>query len=75
MAAPPPASDAHGTLPNLPTSLATTLGAVEIGVMLSAVLYGVTTLQTYIYWQTPNQDKRWLRYLVAIIWFVYVPPQ
>lgn len=74
MAATPPTSVPHGALIILPPTLATTLGAIEIGVMLAAVLYGVTTLQTYIYWQTPKRDKLWLRSLVACLWSVCALP-
>lgn len=73
MAVAPPGPVLDGAVPALLPTLGTTLGAIEVGVMLAAILYGVTTLQTYIYWQTPKKDKRWLRCLVASVWSVYIP--
>lgn len=46
----------------------TTLGAFEVGVLISYVLFGVTTLQTYIYFTRFADDRRALKYLVAVVW-------
>ncbi|KAJ7867157.1 hypothetical protein B0H13DRAFT_1897677 [Mycena leptocephala] len=45
-----------------------TLGAVEIGVLVSYVLFGVTTTQTYIYYSRFPDDSRKLKALVAFVW-------
>ncbi|KAH7914161.1 hypothetical protein BJ138DRAFT_1144516 [Hygrophoropsis aurantiaca] len=50
------------------TSLDFSLGALEIGVLLSTCLYGVTTVQAYTYWSSRFRDPLWLRLLVASIW-------
>ncbi|KAJ7851099.1 hypothetical protein B0H13DRAFT_2360378 [Mycena leptocephala] len=46
-----------------------TLGAVEIGVLVSYVLFGVTTTQTYIYYSRFPDDSRKLKALVAFVWY------
>ncbi|KAJ7803544.1 hypothetical protein B0H14DRAFT_2613244 [Mycena olivaceomarginata] len=42
--------------------------AYEIGVLLSCVLFGVTTTQTYIYYSRFADDSRKLKGLVALVW-------
>ncbi|KAF7355528.1 hypothetical protein MSAN_01469800 [Mycena sanguinolenta] len=45
-----------------------TLGALEIGVLVSYVLFGITTVQTYIY-STRFPDDPWkLKAFVAFVW-------
>ncbi|KAJ7112918.1 hypothetical protein C8R44DRAFT_233885 [Mycena epipterygia] len=39
------------------------LGALEIGVLLSSTLWGVTTVQFYVYLITPNKDPLWTKVL------------
>lgn len=56
--------------PAMAPSLDSTLGAVELAILLSSVLYGVTTMQAYLYLQSPRQDRLWLRGLAAIVWYV-----
>ncbi|KAJ6461001.1 hypothetical protein C8R45DRAFT_537114 [Mycena sanguinolenta] len=48
--------------------LNTTLGALEIGVLVSYMLFGVTTTQTYIYYHRCSYDSTKLKALVAFIW-------
>ncbi|THH08673.1 hypothetical protein EW145_g2541 [Phellinidium pouzarii] len=68
-------SSADATLQSLSTSdypdmlLDNTLGAVLIGVILVAVLFGVTTVQTMIYYTRSKRDPRYLRYTVAFLWY------
>ncbi|KAJ7496711.1 hypothetical protein FB451DRAFT_201146 [Mycena latifolia] len=45
-----------------------TLGAFEVGVMISYVLFGFTTLQTYIYFSRFPNDRRPLKWLVGFVW-------
>ncbi|KAJ6585922.1 hypothetical protein B0H19DRAFT_982021 [Mycena capillaripes] len=45
-----------------------TLGAYEIGVLISYVLFGVTTAQTYIYYRRFPDDSRKFKALVAFVW-------
>ncbi|KAF8150473.1 hypothetical protein K438DRAFT_1988432 [Mycena galopus ATCC 62051] len=52
------------------SNLNTTLGALEIGVVVSCVLFGVTTLQAYIYYTRFPDDSRFLKGLVAFVWIL-----
>lgn len=46
------------------------LGAVEIGILLSTLLFGVVTLQCYIYATSARiqSDRNTIRVLVAVVW-------
>jgi adenine-specific DNA glycosylase len=44
--------------------LATSLGALQIGIFVSHVLFGVTTTQTYIYYTRFPEDSPKLKALV-----------
>ncbi|KAJ7635902.1 hypothetical protein B0H17DRAFT_1107338 [Mycena rosella] len=46
----------------------TTLGAYQIGVLISYVLFGVTTAQMYIYYTRFPEDSIQLKILVAFVW-------
>ncbi|KAJ7842396.1 hypothetical protein B0H13DRAFT_1909823 [Mycena leptocephala] len=46
----------------------TTVGALEIGILVSYVLFGVTTTQTYIYYSRFPHDPKKLKALVAFVW-------
>ncbi|KAF7373115.1 hypothetical protein MSAN_00519300 [Mycena sanguinolenta] len=50
------------------STLDITLGALQIGVLISYLLFGVTTTQTYIYFQRFPYDSRNLKALVAFVW-------
>ncbi|KAF7342420.1 hypothetical protein MVEN_01831000 [Mycena venus] len=45
-----------------------TIGAYQIGVLISYVLLGVTTTQTYIYYSRFPEDPAILKALVAFVW-------
>ncbi|KAF7342358.1 hypothetical protein MVEN_01824400 [Mycena venus] len=45
-----------------------TLGAFQIGVLVSYALFGVTTTQMYIYYSRFPDDSRKLKALVAFVW-------
>jgi len=49
-------------------SLQSTFGSAFIGLVASAVLYGVTILQTYLYYRNYPEDSRILKWMVAILW-------
>ncbi|KAJ7122401.1 hypothetical protein C8R44DRAFT_876699 [Mycena epipterygia] len=50
-----------------------TLGAFQIGVLISYALFGVTTAQVYIYHrQDFTEDSRKLKYLVTFVWLCEV---
>ncbi|OJA11070.1 hypothetical protein AZE42_06925 [Rhizopogon vesiculosus] len=44
------------------------LGAGFIGGMIAAIMYGITTLQTYLYYVYFPRDSHSLKFLVALIW-------
>ncbi|KAJ7272968.1 hypothetical protein C8J57DRAFT_1225290 [Mycena rebaudengoi] len=46
-----------------------TLGAMQVGVMISYVMFGVSTTQTYIFYTRFVQDCLKLKLLVAFVWF------
>lgn len=46
------------------TSLGDTLGAIELGVLFAAVLYGVLLVQVYNYYQQHFNDGIWVKSLV-----------
>ncbi|KAJ6572205.1 hypothetical protein B0H19DRAFT_679886 [Mycena capillaripes] len=46
----------------------TTIGAFQIGALVSYVLFGVTTTQTYIYYSRFPEDSRKLKALVGFVW-------
>ncbi|KAJ7867154.1 hypothetical protein B0H13DRAFT_2670542 [Mycena leptocephala] len=53
-------------------NLNTTLGSLQIGVLISYVLFGVTTTQTYIYYSRFPHDSWKLKALVAFVWICEV---
>jgi len=50
------------------STLDLTLGALEIGVLMSTVLYGVLTAQAFVFSGRSTEDPLWLRIMVGIIW-------
>ncbi|KAJ7323976.1 hypothetical protein DFH08DRAFT_968981 [Mycena albidolilacea] len=49
-------------------NLNTTIGAYQIGVLVSYVLFGVATAQTYMYFSHFPEDSPKLKALVAFVW-------
>ncbi|KAL0571710.1 hypothetical protein V5O48_010250 [Marasmius crinis-equi] len=45
-------------------------GALEIGIVVSTFLFGVTTAQTYLYYQLFPLDSKWTKYLVGGVWLL-----
>ncbi|KAJ7935282.1 hypothetical protein B0H13DRAFT_523022 [Mycena leptocephala] len=45
-----------------------TIGALQVGILASYALFGVTTTQTYIYYTRFPDDSRRLKTLVAFVW-------
>ncbi|KAF7296338.1 hypothetical protein HMN09_01103900 [Mycena chlorophos] len=43
-------------------------GAILVGALVSAVLFGVSTVQAYIYWQRFPDDRPAVKALVAAVW-------
>jgi hypothetical protein len=52
----------------MPDTLSTTLGAIEMGTMASAILYGMVTVQVYMYAAGCMNDRAWMKALVAFVW-------
>ncbi|KAK0497513.1 hypothetical protein EDD18DRAFT_157015 [Armillaria luteobubalina] len=48
--------------PDIPSRLGTTLGAIFIGATIAAVFYGITTLQTVVYYKQKPNDPWLFRY-------------
>ncbi|KAJ7254374.1 hypothetical protein B0H12DRAFT_1233409 [Mycena haematopus] len=51
-------------------SLQSTFGSAFVGLVVSAVLYGVTILQTYLYYRNYPDDSKILKWMVAILWYI-----
>ncbi|CAA7270139.1 unnamed protein product [Cyclocybe aegerita] len=51
------AFDAHGTL-----------GALSVGVLISSFLFGIVTVQAYVYYTRFPEDQMKLKILVAVVW-------
>ncbi|KIM74319.1 hypothetical protein PILCRDRAFT_828312 [Piloderma croceum F 1598] len=51
-------------------SLSESLGAAYLGVVLSSILFGITTLQVYIYYQHYPADKLKNRIVVPLLWIM-----
>ncbi|KAJ7124110.1 hypothetical protein C8R43DRAFT_1031349 [Mycena crocata] len=47
-----------------------TIGAIEIGTLLSGVLFGLITAQTYFYFKTYPRDSHFIKGLVSLLWIV-----
>ncbi|KAF9481087.1 hypothetical protein BDN70DRAFT_569630 [Pholiota conissans] len=56
------------TLPHI--DISNTFGAALIGAFISTTLYGLTTLQTYLYYVYYPKDSRQLKNLVGVIWLL-----
>ncbi|EPQ52834.1 hypothetical protein GLOTRDRAFT_112100 [Gloeophyllum trabeum ATCC 11539] len=61
-------------LPTVPTleghPVASTFGILLISLVISAIFYGVTLLQTYIYYRQYPQDPLIQKIIVAFLWFL-----
>ncbi|KAL0959315.1 hypothetical protein HGRIS_014577 [Hohenbuehelia grisea] len=54
----------------MPSALDLNLGSLEIGVLLSSTLFGITTVQLYMYYQNRYKDPWWIRSLVMLVWLM-----
>ncbi|KAJ7767958.1 hypothetical protein DFH07DRAFT_808223 [Mycena maculata] len=55
----------------LPASLvAATFGGAEVTMMLSSMLYGITLLQTYMYFVRYQRDSIYMKSLVCTLWIL-----
>ncbi|KAK0431980.1 hypothetical protein EV421DRAFT_1911383 [Armillaria borealis] len=52
---------------DIPNKLATTLGALFVGATIAAVFYGITILQTVVYYKLNPNDPWIFRYSVALL--------
>ncbi|OCH84547.1 hypothetical protein OBBRIDRAFT_396186 [Obba rivulosa] len=59
-----------GDLPLVASDLSTTLGALEIGLILSAVFYGITIIQTYTYYRYSEPDWWPVKLSVFAMWLL-----
>ena len=44
-----------------------TLGAIEVTILIASVLYGMTTLQAWLYAEKYSSDKCYLRIIVSVL--------
>ncbi|TEB33965.1 hypothetical protein FA13DRAFT_1789750 [Coprinellus micaceus] len=51
-------------------SIHETFGAGLVGALVNAIMYGLTTLQTYLYYMYYPKDGRTNKLLVAIVWVI-----
>ncbi|KAF7369846.1 Glycoside hydrolase [Mycena sanguinolenta] len=63
---PPNAGDAL----DIPFPLSTTVGALELGVLVAIFLSGVLTVQLYIYFDRFPKDPTSLKVMVALVWIL-----
>ncbi|PPQ92810.1 hypothetical protein CVT25_004068 [Psilocybe cyanescens] len=47
-----------------------TLGAALLGCLIACILYGVTSVQTFIYFQHTHKDGRWFRAAIFFLWLL-----
>ncbi|KAH9943604.1 hypothetical protein B0H21DRAFT_709948 [Amylocystis lapponica] len=47
-----------------------TAGAIEIGAIISVFLYGITTVQAYIFFRSSAEDSTKLKLLVLVVWLL-----
>jgi hypothetical protein len=52
------------------TSLDLSLGAIEIGVLLASILYGMSIVLGFVYASASEKDAIWLKLLVSAVWCV-----
>ena len=56
------------------STLSATLGAIEVAILISSVLYGVTTLQAWLYAEKYSTNKCYLRIIVSTLPMFYDIP-
>lgn len=52
------------------SQLDTTYGRTFIGLVVSAILFGVTVLQTFLYYRNYPKDSKLIKWMVAILWIL-----
>ncbi|THU99666.1 hypothetical protein K435DRAFT_837571 [Dendrothele bispora CBS 962.96] len=57
-------------MPLFPMSFDSTIGALEIGMMISGILFGIVTTQVYIYHKNFPNDPLWLK--IGLVGFMLV---
>ncbi|KAG7443395.1 uncharacterized protein BT62DRAFT_329363 [Guyanagaster necrorhizus] len=55
-------------LTDIPSLLGRTLGAVFIADIIASIFYGITILQTVVYYKQYPEDPWFLRYAIALLW-------
>ncbi|KAL4264519.1 DUF6534 domain-containing protein [Pleurotus pulmonarius] len=51
-------------------SILSSIAAIEIGILVSSVLFGIVTLQAFIYFRTYPSDPKPLKILAGVIWIL-----
>ncbi|OCB87030.1 hypothetical protein A7U60_g5765 [Sanghuangporus baumii] len=50
--------------------LGNTLGAELIGLIFSAILFGIINVQVHIYYQSTKDEPRFLKWMIAFVWLL-----
>ncbi|KAJ8453537.1 hypothetical protein ONZ45_g19679 [Pleurotus djamor] len=58
------------------SSIDANLGSISLGTFAAAVLYGITSLQTFNYFKYKNRDRCQFKSLIFFLWYVVtvLPP-
>ncbi|KAI9567811.1 hypothetical protein HD554DRAFT_2172876 [Boletus coccyginus] len=56
--------------PPLPFGVDNTLGALLVGALFASAFWGVTSVQTYLYYQRYPNDRLLLKLIVAVLWIL-----
>lgn len=52
----------------MPTALDLSIGIVEVGILFSSVLYGIATVQAFLYTERNFKDPLYLKTMVGLVW-------
>ncbi|KAH8110201.1 hypothetical protein DFH11DRAFT_814143 [Phellopilus nigrolimitatus] len=68
--------NATASVPPTPASLHirldNTLGAALIGLIVASILFGVTNIQAFMYYQSYGRDPRYMKWAIGFLWFLDV---
>ncbi|KAK0238293.1 hypothetical protein EDD85DRAFT_950513 [Armillaria nabsnona] len=63
-------SDAPGPIAANTPSLGMTMGTIFFGLMITAMLHGISVPQLVIYYRRYSKDPRLFRYSIGLFWFL-----
>ncbi|KAF8072172.1 hypothetical protein FPV67DRAFT_1667609 [Lyophyllum atratum] len=56
--------------PHPPIQLDSKLGAAFLGNLIAAIFYGITCVQSYMYFRNSGKDRQWFRMVIFSLWFL-----